>query len=120
MTTKPESLEQKEITDAITALQNSKTAQGTCGIHVDVVNASILQLRIGEALLYKVDSLCDKEEDSNLLWLGSLKTKRGQVTGLAAIALIVGITVCVLKWGPPLVKVFSSSDPVKLERTAAK
>ena len=54
MTEKPESLEQKEITDAITALQESKKDDGTCQTHAKIADATILQLRISEQLLYEV------------------------------------------------------------------
>lgn len=43
---------------------------------------------------------CAAEKTENF-W-GSLQTKRGKVTGIAAIAFISGLFFCVYKWGPNL------------------
>jgi hypothetical protein len=115
---KPASLEQKEITDAITALQDSKKAPGTCTAHVDIVDATILQLRIGEQLLYSVSELSTRVQDKQdgADWLGGFKFGKRQATGLVAIVFAIGTFVCVMKWGPSLVKAFYPDTPA-IERT---
>ena len=114
MSDKPDSLEQKEITDAIDRLQNGNKVEGTCPVHSDFSNAMILNLRIGEQLIYKVDQLSN-HPDNDLCWLGGFKFGKRQANGLVAIVLVIGLTVCVLKWGPSLVKSFTTQLP-KIEK----
>lgn len=61
MTQAPESLEVREITDAIGELKLSQKANGVCSEHRLLVNSQILQLRIGEQLLYKVDAISSSQ-----------------------------------------------------------
>lgn len=110
---KPASLEQKEITDAIDSLQNGKRADGTCPVHSDMSSALILQLRIGEQLLYKVDQLSAHNEN-DMAWLGGFKFGKRQASGLVAVVVIICVTVCVLKWGPNLVRTCVSQSPKPL------
>lgn len=101
MTGKPESLEQKEITDAITALQDSKKTTGICPAHGDLVNATILQLRIGEQLLYDVSQLSTRVQDQSdgASWLGGFKFGKRQASGLVALVLVILFGFALIKWG---------------------
>lgn len=113
---KPDSLEQKEITDAIDNLQKGCDAVGTCSVHAPLSNAMVLNLRIGEQLIYKVNQLSKEKEDDS--WLGSFDFRKGarKASGLVAIVIIVsftiGATFCIMKWGPGLFKPFTS-QPTK-------
>lgn len=67
----------------------------------------LVKIEVNCAARSGLEVVKEEERRNPMAWLGSLKTKRGQVTGLAAIVLIVGLFLCIFKWGPDLVRSFS-------------
>ena len=127
---KPASLEQKEITDAITALQKGKmkavsSSEAKCSVHNDLVDAhndlvdaAILHLRIGEQLLYDVGELTSTVQKSGESgdWLGGFAFGKRKAYGLVAVVIAIGATVCVIKWGPSLVSALIPADKPAIEK----
>lgn len=98
---KPKPLEQREIEDRIESLRSGVGHQGTCGKHSDLVEGQVLNLRIGEQLLYRMGmvergiSLMEQTlSDTRYRWLRLLISPA--VTAALVVALV---EVLKLKYG---------------------